>query len=169
MKETTENIFAIIFLPIFLLIIWFGLGLIINSWFSKYNWYTKIKYIHKFKIPKRFKTKVSPIYKIETSDWDGSKMVIKKWSLQYYEKDIHQILSIFLIYPTQFLSYGYQLEDSVFLCKREDVESIKGTLEENYEKIWNEKNKEYLEECIIKNKRKEHINKLNEIFTKNYE
>lgn len=169
MKETTENIFAIIILSTLLLILWFVIGLIINSWFSRYNWYTKIKYIHKFKNSKRFETKVSPIYKIETSDWDGSKMVIKKWSLQYYEKDIHQILSIFLIYPTQFLSYGYQLEDSVFLCKREDVGSIKGTLEENYEIIHNKNNKKYHEECVIRNKREEHINKLNEIFTKNYE
>lgn len=164
-----ENIIAFGLLLILLLLVWLVIGMITMSLISKYKWYTKIKYIHKFKIPKRFKTKVSPIYNLETSDWDGSKMVIKKWSLQYYEKEIYQILSILLIYPTQFLSYGYQFEDSVFLCKREDVESIEGTLEENYERIWSEKNKEYLEECAIKNKRKEHIEKLNEIFTQNYE
>lgn len=164
-----ENIFVFALGTVLILMVWLVFGLSVSSFFSRFKWYNKIKFIHKFKIPKRYKSKVTPIYELVESDWDGHRLVIKKWSLQYYEPEIYQILSLMLIYPTKFLRYGYQFEDSVFLCLKKDIESLNGTLEENYERIWGEQNKEYQEEVRVKNTRNKMIEDLNKTFLENFE
>jgi hypothetical protein len=164
-----ENIFVFILGIALFLMMWLLLGLIMNSWLSRYSWYEKIKYVHKFKIPEKYKSKVNPIYELCKSDWEYDRLIIKKWSLKFYEKEKNQILSILLIYPIKFLSYGYQFEDYVFLCMKNDVESINGTLEENYERIWGEQNKEYQEEVRVKNTHNKMIEDLNKTFLENFE
>lgn len=169
MKEILENIVVVFLFGVIFLAIWLVLGMIINSWLSRYSWYKKIKYVHKFKIPEKYKSKVNPIYELCESDWEYDRLIIKKWSLKFYEKQKNEILSIFLIYPIKFLSYGYQFEDSVFLCMKNDIESIGGTLEENYERIWSKENEQYLIEKTVKDKKKQKIKDLNQVFEENYE
>jgi len=143
--------------------------MMLHSWVLRYSWYEKIKYTYKFKIPEKFQTKVSPIYELTSNEWNNSSFLIKKWSLKFYQKDEHFLLSLFLIYPIEFLSYGYQFEDSVFLCKKKDIESVEGTLEENYEKIWVKENEQYLTEKALKDQQKQRIKDLNQVFDENYE
>lgn len=164
-----ETIAPIVGVTLLVLAVWLVVGVVISSWFQKYPWYNKIKYTYKFKIPEKYETKVNPIYELTDDEWNNSSFFIKKWSLQFYQKETHLILSIFLIYPIEFLSYGYQLEDTVFLCKKKDIESIGGTLEENYEMIWGKENEKYLTERAEKDKQKQKIKNLNQIFDENYE
>jgi hypothetical protein len=168
MKELIENTFVVIVGLILFFGIWLVIGMLLTTWLSRYEWYKKIKYIYKFEIPKKYQTKVSPIYELSEDDWNGG-MLIRKWSLRYYEKERHQILSLFLFYPIEFLTYGYQIEDTVFVCKKKDVDSIVGTLEENYERIWGKENAEYLREKEIKDQQKQRIKDLNQVFDENYE
>jgi hypothetical protein len=169
MTITLEDISVFILGGALFLGLWLVFGMVMKSWLSSYFWCEKIKYIHKFKIPEKYKSKVSPIYELCESDWETDRLVIKKWSLKFYEKEKNQILSVFLIYPIEFLSYGYQLEDAVFLCYKKDTESIGGTLEENYERIWGKENEQYLTEKAEKDKQKSKIKDLNQIFDENYE
>jgi hypothetical protein len=66
-----ENIFVFVLGTALILMVWLVFGLSVSSFFSRFKWYNKIKFIHKFKIPKRYKSKVTPIYELVESDWDG--------------------------------------------------------------------------------------------------
>jgi hypothetical protein len=169
MKEIMETIAAIVLLTFLALAVWLVVGMVVHSWLEKYPWYNKIKYTYKFKIPEKYETKVNPIYELTDDEWNNTSFFIKKWSLRFYQKEAHQILAIFLIYPIEFLSFGYQHDDSVFLCKKKDIESIEGTLEENYEKIWAKENEQYLTEKALKDQQKQRIKDLNQVFDENYE
>lgn len=169
MKELfLETIVPIALGTLLVLVVWLVFSMMVHSWISRYSWYEKIKYTYKFKIPEKFQTKVSPIYELCENDWDSG-MNIRKWSLQYYQKEGHMILSLFLLYPIEFLTYGYQIDDTVFLCKKKDIESVEGTLEENYEKIWAKENEEYLTKRALKDNQKQKIKDLNQVFDENYE
>ena len=169
MTITFQNISVFILGGALTLFGWLIFGIVMKSWLSSYSWYNKIKHTHKFKIPEKYKIKVSPIYELTDDEWYTSDFYVKKWSLKFYEKERYLILSFFLIYPFEFLSYGYQLEDTVFLCKKKDIESVEGTLEENYERIWGKENENYLTEKTEKDKQKQKIKDLNQIFDENYE
>jgi hypothetical protein len=169
MKEIMETILLHGIITVLFLFTWFIVGMVISSWFGRYSWYNKIKYTYKFKIPEKYETKVNPIYELTDDEWNSTSFFIKKWSLRFYQKETHQILAIFLIYPVEFLSFGYQHDDSVFLCKKKDIESIEGTLEENYERIWSKENEEYLREKALKDKQIEFVGELNKTFNENYE
>jgi hypothetical protein len=136
---------------------------------NKLSLYDKIKYVHKFKISEKYRTKVNPIYELTENNWDGSVFYIKKWSLKYYQREGHQILSLFLIYPVEFLTYGYQNDDTIYLCKKKDIETIEGTLDENYERLWAIENEKYLIDNALKDKQQNVINGLNKTFSENYE
>jgi hypothetical protein len=168
MKGTLENIFVIVLAIAILLGIWLLIGMVLKSWFDSYSWYKRIKYTHKFKVPERYKTKVDPIYELIESEWSNS-YHIRKWSLKWYEKEPHMFLSIMLIYPTEFLTYGYQSDGSVFICEKKDIKEIKGSLEENYERIWNKENEEYLLKNGLKNEQIKFVDELNKVFNENYE
>jgi hypothetical protein len=168
MKGTLENIFVIALAIALLLGIWLIIGMVLKSWFDSYSWYKRIKYTHKFKVPERYKTKVDPIYELTESEWTNS-YHIRKWSLKWYEKESHMFLSIMLIYPTEFLTYGYQSDGSVFICEKKDIKEIKGSLEENYERIWNKENEEHLLKNGLKNEQIKFVDELNKVFNENYE
>jgi hypothetical protein len=152
-----------------LLVIWILVSSIIVSVFSKFNFYKKLEITYKLKIPQKFNERKSPIYVLSESVWGDSELFIKKWVHRYYEPEIYQLISIMVIYPIRILRYGYQFEDSVFLCLKKDVEMIEGTLEENYERIWGEQNKEHQEELRIKNNQNKMIENLNKTFFENIE
>ncbi len=168
MKELIENIFVVIIGLMVFFGIWLTVGMVLTSWLSRYSWYGKIKYEYKFKIPEKYRTKVNPIYELREDDWNDG-LNIRKWSLRYYEKEKHQVLSLLLIYPIQFLTYGYQIEDTVRLCSKKEIDSVTGTLEENYELIWGKENEKYLLEKELKDKKKQKIKNLNQVFEENYE
>jgi hypothetical protein len=168
MEGTLENIFVIVLAIALLLGIWLIIGMVLKSWFDSHSWYQRIKYTHKFKVPERYRTKVDPIYELIESEWSNS-YHIRKWSLKWYEKEPHMFLSIMLIYPTEFLTYGYQSDGSVFICEKKDIKEIKGSLEENYERIWNKENEEYLLKNGLKNEQVKFVDELNKVFNENYE
>ncbi len=166
----TLSDFALLILAGFLLLsMWLVFGMIMHMLLNKLSLYDKIKYVHKFKIPEKYQIKVNPIYELTENNWDGSVFYIKKWSLMYYQREGHQILSLFLIYPVEFLTYGYQVEDTVFLCEKKDIENIEGTLEDNYERNWKLENEEHLAKRALKDKQIELITLLNKEFEENYE
>lgn len=168
MKGTLENIFAVLLGTGLLLIIWLIIGVVLRVTLEKFSLYKKIKYTHRFRIPERYETKVDPIYELIESEWTNS-YHIRKWSLKWYEKEPHMFLSIMLIYPTEFLTYGYQSDGSVFICEKKDIKEIKGSLEENYERIWNKENEEYLLKNGLKNEQIKFVDELNKVFNENYE
>jgi hypothetical protein len=168
MKGTLENIFAVLLGTGLLLIIWLIIGVVLKVTLEKFSWYKKIKYTHRFRMQERYKTKVDPIYELTESEWTNS-YHIRKWSLRWYEKEPHMFLSIMLIYPTEFLTYGYQSDGSVFICEKKDIKEIKGSLEENYERIWNKENEEYLLKNGLKNEQIKFVDELNKVFNENYE
>jgi hypothetical protein len=168
MEGTLENIFVIVLATALLLGIWLIIGMALKSWFDSHSWYQRIKYTHKFKVPERYRTKVDPIYELTESEWTNS-YHIRKWSLKWYEKEPHMFLSFMLIYPTEFLTYGYQSDGSVFICEKKDIKEIKGSLEENYERIWNKENEEYLLKNGLKNEQIKFVDELNKVFNENYE
>jgi hypothetical protein len=165
---TLEDIFVCILGTVLFFMVWLCIGFGIRLFLIKRSWYEKIIITYRFRIPERFKTKVDPIYELKNSEWDDT-MIIKKWSLMEYEKDWHELLSSLFLYPIRFISYGYQLEDSVSLCKRSKLEDVQGTLEENYERIWGKNNAEHLRDEEIRKKRKNIINNLNQTFNENFE
>lgn len=169
MTTSLSDIFVIILGCFLLLLAWLVVGMLMHMLLNKLSLYDKIKYVHKFKIPEKYQTKVNPIYELCNDNWDGSIFSIKKWSLKYYQKEGHQILCLFLIYPVEFFTYGYQVDDTVFLCKKKDIETVVGTLEENYERLWAKNNEEYLTDRALKDKQQEVINQLNKTFSENYE
>lgn len=158
-----------IFLFILFITIWLIFGLILSSIFSKFKWYNEIMFVYKIKKPKKYELKVTPIYEICESEWETGRFLIKKWSLRYYEPEVYELLSPMLIYPIKILKYGYQFEDSVFFCFKKDLEYVSGTLEENYERIFDEQNKKYQEEVRIKNSHNKIIGDLNKTFLENFE
>ena len=166
---TLSDFAALILGGFLLLMLWFVFGMFVHMLLNKFSLYEKIKYVHKFKIPEKYQTKVNPIYELTEDNWDSSVFYIKKWSLRFFQKETHPILSIFLIYPIEFLTYGYQNDDSIYLCNKKDIESIEGTLEENYERIWLKENEKYLTEKALKNKQIEFVSELNKTFNENYE
>lgn len=166
---TLSDFAALILGGFLLLMLWLVIGMFIHMLLDKFSLYEKIKYVHKFKIPEKYQTKVNPIYELTNNNWDGSVFYIKKWSLKYYQREGHQILSLFLIYPVEFLTYGYQSDDTIYLCKKKDIETVVGTLEENYERLWAIENEKYLTERALKDKQQDVINGLNKTFSENYE
>jgi hypothetical protein len=55
------------------------------------------------------------------------------------------------------------------LCKKKDIETIEGTLDENYERLWAIENEKYLIDNALKDKQQNVINGLNKTFSENYE
>jgi len=84
---------------------------------------------------KKFKGKISPIYKVFLSEYRLSNYYIKKYNLKYKEDDGFDILSFLLIpYPTSIYKFGYVEEDKTYiLCKKEDIEMCKEDIGEVYE------------------------------------
>lgn len=163
-----ENIFVGILAVSLFSVVLLVLGMVYHSFISRFRWYDKIKWTIHLKNEKKFGDKVSPIYKLNQGNWDD-KMYIEKWSLKYHDKDITDMFCFLIPYPIKILFWGYTHDDSVYICKKNDVLNIVGTLEENYERIWKEKNKEYCEREKELDKRRKKIDQLNEVFLKNYE
>lgn len=163
-----EDIFIGIIATVFLCAILFILGMMYHSFFSRFDWYNKIKWTIYFKNEKKFGQKASPIYKLNQTDW-SREMFIEKWTLKYYNKELTDLLCFLSPYPIVILFWGYSHDDSVYICEKEDVLKIVGTLEENYERIWAEKNKEYIQREKELSERRKKIEQLNEVFIKNYE
>ena len=83
---------------------------------------------------KKFKGKISPIYKVYLSEYLPN-YYIKKYSLKYKENEGFDVLSLLLIpYPTSIYKFGYDEEnDKYILCKKEDIETCKEDIGEVYE------------------------------------
>lgn len=165
------NFFTTIFFIFVILLLWLFLGMIITIQLRKLNWYNNLTITYRFKIPQRYLTKCTPIYELVESEWDSNRLRIRKWSLQYHQKEIHDIIScMFFFIPIQFLTYGYVIEGVVEYFKKDELEE-KSTesLEASYERIWGVENEYRLKKLQVTNRRKEIIDNLNKTFNDNYE
>lgn len=120
--------------------------------------------------PKKYLTKVDPIYELYKNHWSDY-VCVRKWSLKYGDEGTTalQFLIMIIPYPIEFYSYRYNIDDTVVVCNVGDEETITEDIGVIYERNWN---KLYQKE-IEKQKKKDSINNVyktaNKIFNENYE
>jgi hypothetical protein len=119
--------------------------------------------------PKKYLTKVDPIYELYRDEW-GEFVTIRKWSLGYNNENTIWLQLIFLLipYPIEFFSYGYHIEDSVVACRYGQEETITEDIGIIYERNW-----EIIYGKEIEEKRKKELidnvyKTANKIFNENY-
>ena len=151
---------------IFLIFLISGLINCVYFWF---DWWGKIKITIRLPKPKKYLVKVDPIY--ELTEWDAydSDLKIVKWSLSYDSKYFIQFLLLFIPYPVELLFWRYREERSYFLCKKENVGEVVGTLEENFNRIHDACFIEHEKEMSIYMAKENKIDELNKEFKANYE
>jgi hypothetical protein len=142
---------------------------LINCIYFWFDWWDKIKITIRLPKPKKYLVKVDPIYELaEWSDYD-SDLKIVKWSLSYDSKYFIQFLLLIIPYPVELLFWKYHEENSHFLCKKEDVGDVVGTLEENYNRLHDAWLIEHNERIAIYTAKENKIDELNKEFKANYE
>jgi hypothetical protein len=120
--------------------------------------------------PKKYLTKVDPIYELYKSNLCYY-ISVRKWSLRYSNENTVglQFLFILIPYPIELYRYGYHIDDSVVVCDEGEEETITEDIGIIYERKWNLLHQEEIE----KQKKKDSINNIyetaNKIFNENYE
>lgn len=126
----------------------------------------KISLVIKLPKPKKYLTKVNPIYELVEGYGDYH---IRKWELDYIELFGVQFFLIFIPYPIDLLFYRYEIKRSLYLCEKENLKDITNSLEEIFEEKYKILYAEELEKERIKTERQNKIDGLNKVFTENYE
>lgn len=163
-----QTFFEVCFVSFFILLIWLIVGMSFHSVIRGVKFFERIKIRIRRKDENKYRNKVNPIYRIRESSW-GTEMYIDKWSLKYNNKEWVDILLFFIPYPIEVLFWGYSIDDSVYICDKKNISNITGTLEHNYEKLWNEKNDELNMKLKIRESQEQKIQELNETFLNNHE
>jgi hypothetical protein len=114
------------------LFIWFCLSGIIHIIFYVTNAWEKITLKITRPKPKRYLTKVDPIYELKDCQWDTG-LSIHKWALKYVPLMWVQFFLLLIPYPIEIMYWRYRHENSMFLCKKEDVVNITEDLAKLYE------------------------------------
>lgn len=159
-----ENL-IVIFVSI---LVWYSISGLFHMFLHMINSWEKIVYKIKRPKPKRYLTKVDPIYEMRECTWESG-VSIHKWSLRYDVNLWIQFLLIFIPYPIEIMYWRYRHENSIYLCKKDEVVNLTEDLSKLYEDKMAPSIKEWEE---TKRKRKEQDNKideLNQIFKQNYE
>lgn len=129
----------------------------------------KFKKTVRLPIPKRFKTKVNPIYEIKRDSFGGDYYIFK-YSLRYSRNNLYDMFCFFLIpYPITFETYGYNLEGECGLGDDVEVCVLEDSLEEFYEKQDKIEKQKKQKENEEKNKLQNKLHVLNKTFKENYE
>lgn len=162
MEILKEVLAAIIVIGILLFIVSGIIHIILYS----LNIRDKISLVIKLPKPKKYLTKVNPIYELVEGYGDYH---IRKWELDYKELVGVQFLLIFIPYPIDLLFYRYDIKYTLYLCEIEDLKDVTRPLEEIFEEKYKVINAEELEKERIKTERRNKIDKLNKVFTENYE
>lgn len=151
---------------ILLFIMFYGLVCgMLNLIQSKFNY----KLIIKLPKNKKWVSKADPIYAIRKSNWDSNYYVVHKYSLGYQINEIIYFLSIiFIPFPVRFETYKYWVMPDYYMLEKEKLSQIID-IGEWYENKYQNQMDEYLKAQKIKEAENEALNKLNTIFTKNYE
>lgn len=125
---------------------------------------TKLRF--KLSPPKRFKTKVTPIYKVTTYEETNSYFSIGKYELAWIDFNSSNSRFYLLPFVTLFQRYRYQaVEFLEFEQKLEESTDI----ESSFEAKFAEKNKKQIEGKTAKQRELDKINNLNKVFKQNYE
>ena len=132
------------------------------------------KYSITIRLPKskKYKNKVDPIYELSFCTITlRDDVFINKWVLNYININtfVQFILCLFIPYPINLLKFGYYMEDSVYICKTNEILKLGDDLKTIYE---NEIEKILKKQEIENKKRNEFKNKfetLNKTFNENYE
>lgn len=122
----------------------------------------------RFKIspPKRFKTKVTPIYEVTTYEETSSYFSIGKYELAWIDFDSNNSRFYLLPFVTLFQRYRYKAVDFFdFEQKLEENTDIENLFEEKFA----EKNKKQIEKETAEKREKDKIDSLNKVFKENYE
>ena len=163
--EEIKLFFAIILVSLIALIVVCGLIHILLHWSGLWD---KICVKIKIPKPKKFLTKVSPIYEVKDDNWNEG-YFIHKYELTYRQKGGVQFLLILIPYPIEILFYEYEWCGSMFLCKNDEIETIDRDIKDIYEEKAEIQRLEYEKDKSIKDSKKNKINQLNKVFNENYE
>jgi len=162
MENLKEVLAAIIVIGILLFIVSGIIHIILYS----LNIRDKISLKIRLPKPKKYLTKVNPIYELTKGYGEYH---IRKWELNYVELVGVQFLLIFLPYPIDLLFYRYDIKYTLYLCETDDLKDVTRPLEEIFEEEYNVIHAKELEEERIKTERQNKIDELNKVFTENYE
>lgn len=162
---TLGQILMVIFGSIF---IWFCTSGIIHVILHVTNLWGKICLTIKRPKPKRYLTKVDPIYELKECSF-STDLYIHKWELEYTILFGTQLLLIFFPYPIELMYWRYQHKGLIFLCKKEEVAYVTKDLAKLYEDKMAPSIKEREEEKKKREMENKKIDALNQIFKQNYE
>jgi hypothetical protein len=124
----------------------------------------------KIYLPKsnKWKTKLEPIYEVDI-EWYGDFYFIRKWVLQWNKLDGWNVfLAVIIPWPIEIYRYGYGEEGTV--C--DIAERVILNTDDVVLFYKQEKDKEEAKQKVIntsKSLKQQHLDKLNEVFTQNYE
>lgn len=157
------SILYVIIIMLLRLIIFTLITVILNIDSKKYS--LKIK----LPIPKKYKTKVNPIYEISFS-YLSDYYYIHKHSLGYEENESLGFFSFILIpYPIKIETYQYNQEEGLFFGDEKFVDNFQGSVEVFYENKMRIKREKFELELQKENKLQNKLNTLNKTFKENYE
>jgi hypothetical protein len=147
------------------IVLYILVNMIINLIWLKFIGLVKIH----LPIPKKYIGKKSPIYKLSTSSWSGNK-IIEKFNLKYRPHEGFTMLNYILFpFPFEWMRYGYDefRDEAVNIEEGKTIESIKN-LGSYYEKRAAIGRKQEKIADNKRNKKQNHIDKLNKEFKENY-
>jgi hypothetical protein len=151
-----------------LIVLVFG-SAIINLCLMWWDLWYKIKINIQLPKPKRYSSKVAPIYQLEYSRWEEM-MVIHKWDLDYVSNDNLQIFLPFVcFYPIIIKFWKYRLIDTVTVCDVDNVINLPDDLGKLYEDKWAITNEKWLNEERVRKEKRNKIDSLNKVFNENFE
>jgi len=117
---------------------------------------------------KKFKKRTTPIYELKEGSYDTN-FSVHKWELKYDKSDWSLVSSLLIPYPIHLERFKYVHVGSYNVCERKDVD--KYSMEMIIE-IYEEKHKKDLEEheeyVTEREKRNDHLSKVNNTFNQNY-
>lgn len=153
---------------VLLIIAWIALGFI-HMMLHVFNVWDKIAIEIKLPKRKRYKTKVTPIYQLEESDYTTGGYYIRKWELDYMDEFGLQMLMVFIPYPIKLLRYKYTTKNYIYLGDKTNVLEITEDLGDMFERLWAIEHAKEIEDNRIRKEYQDNLNRINKVFNENYE
>lgn len=150
------------------LIGWFIFSSVINLIPYTINLWGKMSIKINAPRPKRYKTKVDPIYKI-TLGFNRDSYFVEKYELRYETNDFAQLLLLLIPYPIELNFFGYHFVSSYFVCKKSEIDFIEEDLKDIYERKHDTATYTTQLRNIEKIKIQNKEDNLNKVFNENYE
>ena len=148
------------------LLLWTMLCVVLQIIFMSTHITDRHPILIKLPTPKRFKGKLTPIYKVTTDHCFGKKYAIEKWEIMYTGEIWVNIINFILPYPVIFKIQRYK-HVGTFPCVSL-LEDITEDISIMYERLYEDHMLIYNTSLNSEKSKKDKLNQINKTFNENY-